>query len=268
MISNRKFHSTVYRYYNKHGRHHLPWRTTYDPYLILVSEIMLQQTQVDRVIPKYITFLVQFPTIETLAHASLGEVLRAWQGLGYNRRAKMLHDCAQFVVTDWGGILPWSFEELKKLPGIGPYTAGAVMSFAYNQPVTMIETNIRTVYLHHFFPDVHGIHDDELLPLITRTVDREHPRRWYAALMDYGTFLKKTVGNISRTSAHHTQQTTFKGSNREVRGAIIRHLSSGPATQLQMEKTTGLNKEKIIEQLHALTNEGMLSKKRSTYTLK
>ena len=145
------FRKIVLCHYKKHGRHHLPWRKTKNPYRILVSEIMLQQTPVDRVLPKYQEFLKQFPSIKKLAAASLGDVLRAWQGLGYNRRAKYLHQCAAVIIYDNGGIWPRTVNELQALPGIGPYTAGAVMAFAYNQPIPIIETNIRTVYLHHFF---------------------------------------------------------------------------------------------------------------------
>lgn len=224
MISSRKFRSVIYAYYKKEGRHTLPWRKTHTPYRILVSEIMLQQTQVDRVVPKYKKFLKKFPTIAVLADATLGDVLRAWQGLGYNRRAKMLHECARCVMEEHNGRLPKTYDELRALPGVGPYTAGAVMAFAHNKPTVMIETNIRTVYLHHYFQHKKNINDAALIPLIELTLDKKHPREWYAALMDYGAHLKKTVGNASRKSAHHTKQSKFKGSDRQIRGAILRIL--------------------------------------------
>jgi A/G-specific adenine glycosylase len=222
----KKFITTVQQFYTEHGRHTLPWRKTHNPYRILVSEIMLQQTQVERVIPKYQNFLKLFPTVEVLAAASLGQVLVAWQGLGYNRRAKMLHACAQVVVNDLGGIWPKTHSGLLALPGVGPYTASAVLAFAFNVPTPLIETNVRTVYIHHFFPNETNVLDSALLPIIERTLDKENPRIWYASLMDYGSYLKATVGNKSRASKHHVKQSTFAGSNRQIRGAIIRLLGS------------------------------------------
>lgn len=267
MISSRRFQSIVYAHHTLRGRHTLPWRKTHNAYRILVSEIMLQQTQVDRVIPKYTAFLKQFPDVETLAEASLGDVLRAWQGLGYNKRAKMLHLCARCVVGEYGGRMPKSYEALCALPGIGPYTAGAIMAFAYNLPSVMIETNIRTVYLHHFFPDTKKVRDSALMPIIEKTVDHNNPREWYAALMDYGTFLKKTVGNVSRKSAHHTKQAKFKGSNREVRGVILRYLGNKPSSAFALIQKTGFTKERIEEQLCVLKKEGMIVRERTKYRL-
>lgn len=155
---------TVWKYYHQHGRHDLPWRLpepdgSFDPYKILVSEIMLQQTQVPRVLPKFTEFLTKFPTGQELAEASLGEVLAAWSGLGYNRRAKFLWQAAQKVVRDFGGELPHTFEALESLPGIGKNTAGAVAAYAYNQPAIFLETNIRTIFIHHFFRDADLVPD-------------------------------------------------------------------------------------------------------------
>jgi A/G-specific adenine glycosylase len=258
---------TVRAYYKKHGRHSLPWRKTHDPYHILVSEVMLQQTQVDRVIPKYNAFIKRFPDMTTLAHASLGDVLRLWQGLGYNRRAKFLHTCARAVLKEHAGILPNTYDALCALPGIGPYTAGAVLAFAHNKPVVMIETNIRTVYIHHFFADKGGVTDAELRPLIEQTLDTKHAGMWYAALMDYGTHLKSSIGNLSRKSAHYTKQSKFKGSDREVRGAILRALVSKKLTLVQLIRETKLEKSRTKAQLAALTAEGMLQKKKGAYML-
>lgn len=156
----KKFVKTVWEHYQRHGRRSLPWRRTKNPYYILVSEIMLQQTQVDRVIPKYTSFLKQF-TVKRLSEASLGDVLREWQGLGYNRRAKLLHQCAIQIGNEYKGKFPKTHAELMKLPGIGHYTAGAIMAFAYNSPVPIIETNIRTVFIHHFFHDATDISDEQ-----------------------------------------------------------------------------------------------------------
>ena len=198
----QRFIETVWEYYERHGRRSLPWRRTKNPYCILVSEVMLQQTQVERVVPYYASFLKRFPSLAKLANASLGDVLRAWQGLGYNRRAKMLHACAQTVVHTYRGKFPRTQSELMKLPGIGHYTAGAVMAFAFDECAPIIETNIRTVYIHHFFHDEIDIPDSKIVQLTVRTLDKENPREWYYALMDYGAFLKKTVGNQNVRSKH------------------------------------------------------------------
>jgi A/G-specific adenine glycosylase len=224
----QRFCATVWQYYVTDGRHYLPWRKTTNPYRILVSEVMLQQTQVDRVIPKYQAFLKQFPTVTKLAEASLGDVLKAWQGLGYNRRAKLLWQCAKAVVNEYGGRFPKTYDGLKLLPGIGPYTAGAVLAFAYNEAVPLIETNVRTVYLHHFWPsDATDVTDKEILARVTKTLPKAHAREWYAALMDYGSYLKKTVGNHNARTKNYQKQSTFKGSDRQLRGAILRSLVSG-----------------------------------------
>lgn len=231
----RKFVRTVTEYYKLHGRHSLPWRTTKNPYKILVSEIMLQQTQVDRVIPKYTAFLHTFPTLNALADASLGEVLIQWQGLGYNRRAKMLHACAQIIVTEYKGKFPKTLDVLLKLPGVGHYTAGAVMAFAYNTPVPIIETNIRSVFLHHFFKTATNVTDAELSQLTERFLDRGNPREWYYALMDYGSFIKKEFGNPNSKSSHYVKQSAFEGSDRQIRGAVVRLLGvTGGLTRVKL----------------------------------
>lgn len=263
----RLFINTVWTHYKAHARHDLPWRKTTSPYHILVSELMLQQTQVARVLPKYREFLKVFPTVRRLADAPLGDVLRAWQGLGYNRRAKFLWETAQ-AVRDRKGVWPRAFDELRALRGIGTYTAGAVMNFAYNEPVPLIETNVRTVYIRHFFHDKEGVSDKELLPIIERTLDTENPREWNWALMDYGTYLKETVGNLNKKSKTYQKQSDFKTSNRFVRGAIVRALS-----QKQLTKSTLLNalkeikNERVLAQLEALLGEGLVEKNRNSYRL-
>lgn len=231
----REFWIAVWDYYHDHGRYDLPWRHTTAPYHIMVSELMLQQTQVSRVIPKYHEFLQRFPAVESLAQAELGEVLRAWSGLGYNRRAKFLHQAARAIMQDFAGHFPQQASDLIKLPGIGPNTAGAILAYAYNQPVVFIETNIRTVYIHHFFHDQTDIPDKSILPLVAETLDRQQPRVWYWALMDYGTYLKQTVGNLNRRSKHYARQSAFHGSRRQIRGQIIRLLSEQPQTKNELQ---------------------------------
>lgn len=223
----KKFQKKVWDYYTKEGRHDLPWRKTMNPYRILVSEVMLQQTQVDRVVPKYKAFLKLFPTIEALAGAPLSEVLLGWSGLGYNRRALYLKRAALAVVSEHGGKFPKEAAVLEDLPGVGPYTARAVMAFAYNASDVFIETNIRRVFIHEFFPKSKKVTDAKLLPIIERTLDHARPREWYWALMDYGAHIKTEVTNPNRHSAGYTKQSKFEGSVRQLRGAILRECSTG-----------------------------------------
>lgn len=254
-----QFKKIVWDFYAQNKRS-FPWRlkkTT--PYHIVVSEIMLQQTQADRVVPKFRSFITTFPSWKSLATTSQAEVLKKWQGLGYNRRARQLHQLAQIITTEYHGKLPQSIDALKKLPGIGPYTSSAIRVFAFNKPEIVIETNIRTVYIHHFFTKKSNIHDTELIPYIEQTMDTNNPKEWYAALMDYGTFLKKQYPNPSRKSKHYTKQSTFSGSNRQARGLIIKILTKNQnmseqelfqLTKLDYNRFSialaGLQKDKII----------------------
>ena len=255
-----KFIETVQAYYKVHGRHTLPWRRTTDPYHILVSELMLQQTQVGRVVPKYEAFIRHLPTASHLARASLGDVLRLWQGLGYNRRAKYLHECAKVITKEHDGQFPRSYDQLKKLPGVGPYTAAAIMNFAYNLPTPLIETNVRTVYLHHFFKSKKDVADTELLKLVAKTIDTKNPRQWFAALMDYGTHLKQTIGNTNTRSKHYTKQSKFKGSDREIRGAILRLLAEEDAlTPVRInKKLSQFGRDRITQQINRLLKEELV----------
>lgn len=266
-MDDRVFQQVVKNFYKQQGRD-LPWRTPtlmvnaqghLDPYAIVVSEIMLQQTQVSRVIPKYQQWLQTWPTTQHLAEAPLAAVLRAWQGLGYNRRAVALHRCAQTIVTDLQGHWPSDKKMLLSLPGIGPYTAAAVQAFAFNDPVVMVETNIRTVYIHHYFNDGVVVSDEELLPIIERTIDTVQPREWYWALMDYGSYLKQQFGNVSRRSTSYVRQSKFVGSRRQIRGAIIRVLTKQAViTQRQLVQELAFEKQQIQLCIQQLEREGLL----------
>lgn len=260
-----KFKKTIWNFYKKHGRHDLPWRKTKDAYKILVSEIMLQQTQVLRVIPKYKSFLKKFPTVQALAKASLKDVLIEWQGLGYNRRGMYLKKCAEKIISDFGGKFPKDFETLTTLPGIGPATAGDILAFAYNIPILVIETNIRSVFIHFFFTDSKKVSDKQILPLIEKTLDISNSREWYYALMDYGAYLKSTNSNPSRKSAHHIKQSKFKGSNREMRANILRLLLDQPLTKKEIWKFTKYPPILIEKNIKAFTKEGTLMKKGQKY---
>jgi A/G-specific adenine glycosylase len=254
----RRFRHIIYGYYRVHKRE-MPWRQTRNPYHILVSEIMLQQTQVERVMGKYGDFLAKFPDFGTLAGAPWPEVMAVWQGLGYNRRALSLKRLAQAVMENWGGVLPAKEEDLRSLPGIGPATAGALLAFAFEQPVTFIETNIRRVFLHFFFSRRTGITDGEILPLVAETLDHERVRDWYYALMDYGVELKKTGPNPNRRSAHYSRQSPFNGSNREVRGRILQTLLSRPALSVEeLARTMGISHTRTRAALEQLLAEGFV----------
>ena len=213
----------------------MPWRENTEAYFVLVSELMLQQTQVDRVIPKFMAFIERFPNIEALAKASLADVLSLWNGLGYNRRAKYLHEAAEYITKKMNGKLPETKDELMKLPGVGPNTAGAVLAYSFNQPVIFIETNIRTVFFHHFFGNGDMVGDAELKKLLEEMLDREHPREFYWALMDYGTWLKKHGYGSIRQSKQYKKQSPLKGSVREVRGQIIRLLMEKDRPLFELE---------------------------------
>jgi A/G-specific adenine glycosylase len=231
----------------------------------MVSEVILQQTQVDRVQGYYQSFIQQFPTIESLARAPKAVVLTSWQGLGYNRRALNLHKAAGIIVDTYAGSMPKDYSALIALPGIGPYTATAIRAFAWNLPGVCIETNIRTVYIHHFFKRAQSVPDSSLLPIIAATLDKEHPRTWYAALMDYGSHLKATYGNTATKSAHYTKQSTFKGSHRQLRGHILRLTLTKPRTYEEIQSQTTHSPETLREILDALTKEGFLTYNGATY---
>jgi A/G-specific adenine glycosylase len=212
------------RDHHRAHRRDLPWRRTHDPYEILVSEMMLQQTQVARVLEKYPQFLAAFPTVAVLAAAPTAEVLAVWQGLGYNRRALALHRAAGMIVSEYGGRVPDRVDDLRRLPGVGPATAAALSAFAFGQAEAFIETNIRAAFIHFFFENEEDVPDAAILPLVEQTMDRDDPREWFYALMDYGVWVKRTFANPSRRSKHHAVQSPFAGSRREVRANVLQAL--------------------------------------------
>jgi A/G-specific adenine glycosylase len=228
---------------------------------------MLQQTQVDRVIPKYQVFITAFPDVQALARAPLAEVLRHWQGLGYNRRAKFLHEAAQRI-HEAGCVFPIRVDELEGLPGVGSYTARAVATFAYGSRVVLIETNVRTVYLHHFFPEKHSVRDSEVVELIEKTLPKNNFRTWYYALMDYGAYLKKVSGNANIRSKHYIKQSRFKGSNRELRGKVIRFLAGGLMTKQMLSKELRVHDiAHVSAVLDSLKKEGLVVENKEGYQL-
>jgi A/G-specific adenine glycosylase len=254
-----QFREIIWQYYRTHRRE-MAWRDITDPYAILVSEVMLQQTQVARVTTKYPEFMATFPDFSSLAAAPLEDVLRVWQGMGYNRRAKMLRDAAGQVMTQFNGQLPKTPEELVTLPGIGPATAGSIAAFAYSAPVVFIETNIRRVFIHFFFPADEKVHDDQILPLVRQTLDETNPREWYYALMDYGAMLKQGVKNPNRRSHGYTVQATFEGSDRQIRGQILRYLlDNGPSPTDVVISACGKESERTQKIIQKMMDECLVS---------
>ncbi|KKU53341.1 MAG: hypothetical protein A3G60_03455 [Candidatus Ryanbacteria bacterium RIFCSPLOWO2_12_FULL_47_9c] len=227
-LGTKQFRSHILAWYKQYGRHDLPWRKTRDPYKILVSEVMLQQTQTDRVKEKYKLFLTKFPTVTSLARAPTRTVLAAWSGLGYNRRALYLHRATQKIARDFHGRFPQTPEMLEMLPGVGPYTARAVCAFAWNKPEIFIETNIRRVFIYFHFKNRARVPDSDILPMIARTLDHTNPRCWYWALMDYGAGALKEIPNPNRKSRHYTRQSRFEGSQRYARAKILQFVLAHP----------------------------------------
>lgn len=263
------FRRIIYSAYKKEGRK-FPWRENTDPWGILVSEIMLQQTQIDRVVPYWKKWMEKWPSPAALDNASLMEVLKEWSGLGYNRRGRYLKECAGVIIRDFGGYVPDTPELLLKLPGIGHYTAGAIACFAHNKPTVFIETNIRSVMLHFFFPGMEGITDRDIFPVVEKTLDLKNPRKWYWALMDYGAALKKLNGNPNRKSAHYNKQSAFKGSLRQIRGSLVRALVSGGETdaeELFMHIDVPAKKEDFYLALNALCKESIVAESKGMYKI-
>ncbi|HLL60855.1 MAG TPA: hypothetical protein VK338_04000, partial [Candidatus Nitrosocosmicus sp.] len=260
------FQRIIWDYYKKHKRD-LPWRNTTDPYKILISEMMLQQTQVTRVITKYKEFLDPFPNFQSLANASLQEILRVWQGMGYNRRAKYIKAISEKVMNEYRGILPNDPNILVTFPGIGKNTAASIVAFSFNKPTVFIETNIRRVYIHYFFKDSDGIEDKDILKLVEKTLDKVNPRDWYYALMDYGTYLAKTVENPNKKSKHYTIQSKFEGSNRQIRGAILKHLLLSQMTEKDLVKVLNKDQCNVVDILHTLRKEGFVKEEQGIYTI-
>lgn len=259
-------------YYAQHKRD-FSWRKNINPYRIVVSEIMLQQTQTDRVKDKFEQWMVRFPDFNMLAQASVRDVIVAWSGLGYNRRALALYELAGRIQRECNGQLPNDPAQLVMFKGIGPNTAGSICAFAFNMPTVFIETNIRAVYIHHFFssqfhdPGV-KISDKQLLPLIQQTLDRENPREWYYALMDYGVKLKKEHKNPNRKSKHHTVQSRFEGSERQIRGEILKAL--GAYGQLSFEELSLIiarEPRRIENNVSDLISEGFIKSNNGIYCL-
>jgi A/G-specific adenine glycosylase len=243
----------------------LPWRRDFDPYGIWVSEVMLQQTQVARVDGRWQRWLERFPTIDALAAASPADVLEEWQGMGYNRRALSLREAARALSAS-GGVMPSDEESLVALPGIGPATAAGIRAFAFDLPAVYLETNVRSVFLFELFGDAEDVPDAALVPLVRQTcpVDardpEDDPRTWYYALLDYGAYLKRTVGNPSRRSRTHARQSRFEGSRRQKRAGLVRILltTQDQADGLDAAALAGLLSARETEAGRPPVDEGLV----------
>ena len=240
----------------------LPWRDTHDPYAILLSEVMLQQTQVSRVMGRWEQWLETFPTIADLASAPLPPVLELWQGMGDNRRALNLKRCAEEVVAMHDGVVPSDKKALLGLPGIGPSTSAGVRVFAFRQPDMYLETNVRAVFIHELFPGRESVADKELVSLVEATCPQDaRVRAWYYALLDYGAYLKKTMPNPTRRSKHYTRQSKFEGSHRQKRAYLLRRvIDDALSTEdlardlAQSERASG-RQEPSVEEVRAILDE-------------
>jgi A/G-specific adenine glycosylase len=253
------FQKIIYEYYSTHRRS-FPWREVIDPYRVFISEVMLQQTQAGpRTIKKFDEFIDIFPNFYLLASASLRDVLKVWQGLGYNRRALALKKAAEIVIERYQGILPQDRELLDELPGIGPATASSIAAFAFNKPEIFIETNIRSVFIHFFFNNEREVSDELIRTLVEKTLDRNSPREWYYALMDYGAMLKKREKNPSRKSKHYSKQSVFEGSTRQLRGKILALFTE--RNEMSVDELSAFfisDKDRVFTLLEDLEREGFL----------
>lgn len=252
------FSAEVWKNYATDGRD-FPWRKTSDPYSVMVSEFMLQQTQTARVVPKYCAWLGRFPSVQSVAESALADVLPLWNGLGYNRRAKFLLESCREICARYGGIVPQDAGLLDSLPGIGPYTARAIATFAFGIPHVFIETNIRSAFIHSFFSGRTSVPDSDILALVEMTLDRSRPREWYYALMDYGAAVKHRTENPSRRSASYAKQSAFSGSLRQARGAILRQLSLRPDASLaEIAEREQIDMERLHRAARKLAEEQLV----------
>lgn len=262
---DHKFKKIVWSYYKKNKRF-MPWREDTSGYSVFVSEIMLQQTQVLRVLEKYPQFMKAFPTFSSLANSNTKKLLSIWQGMGYNRRALYLQKGAQIICKEYYCKLPDDPDELDKLPGIGQATARAMCVFAFNKSFSYIETNIRRIYIHHYFADKVEVPDEDLFPIVERTLDRKSPREWYWALMDYGSYLGNQIDNPNRQSKHYQKQQKFKGSLREVRGKILKMLLKKTYSKEELEQYYNQDKRLFVA-LSQLEKEGFIKEEEGQYII-
>jgi A/G-specific adenine glycosylase len=260
-----KFQQTVLRYYQEYGRD-LPWRKTTNAYHILLSEVMLQQTQVDRGMAYYLTWTKRWKRVQDLAKANRVDVLKAWMGLGYNNRAINLHKTAQKISEEYDGDVIAAVKDFKNLPGIGPYTSAAVRIFARNEDIVTVDTNIRRILIHEFaLPE--STSDKELWALAEQCLPKGKSRDWHNGLMDYGaTLLTSRKTGIKPK----TQQSKFEGSDRQIRAKILRYILSNDSVSKQVlfTKFSKTDQDRLQRILAKMIDQEMLTYSQSTYRLK
>ena len=273
--SRRRLGREALREWYAPRRRAYPWRGSHDPYAVLVSEVMLQQTQAGRVVPAFRSFLRRFPTVRTLAAAARRDVVLEWGRLGYNRRAVRLSEAARAIVRDHGGRIPRDPATLRELPGVGPYTAAAVASLGFGEPVAAIDTNVRRVVARvHLGVDGHEAPARQVWALADAWLDRDDPITWNQALMDLGRVVCRPTplcdacplarmcrfrlaGSVAARG--HPRQGPFEGSTRQVRGAVVRALRSHPAlTRTRLADETGFAPERIEAAVGTLATDGLV----------
>ena len=252
-----KFQEKVMKWWAKNKRH-LPWRESPTPYNVMVSEVMLQQTQVNRVVSKYEEFLEEFPDFEALANANQKHLLKVWSGLGYNRRALWLKDAALSVVSL--GEFPRNASELRKLKGIGPYTSKSILIFAFNEDIAAVDTNIRRVLISTGFAR-EDMSLQELQGIADRILLKGRSSDWHNALMDYGA-MELTASSTG--IAPLTTQTCFEGSTRQLRGALVRILAHSErlsfSQMMQHPDLEECDREVLEDVLESLVQEEILER--------
>jgi A/G-specific adenine glycosylase len=263
----QEFQKMIWDFYAKNKRE-MPWRHTSNDYYVLLSEIMLQQTQVPRVMTKFAEFIEVLPNFKALATSPLQTLLGVWQGMGYNRRALYLQKTAQIIVNEHNNTVPRNPSILETFPGIGKATAASIVVYTYNLPFVFIETNIRRIYIHHFFHDEQDIDDKQLYPLVAATMDMENPRDWYYALMDYGSQLPKQVVNPNRRSKHYVVQSPLEGSDRQIRGLLLKHLLTKPMTAEDAAIDIAKDENRVKKILGKLQEEGFVMEEKGIYRIK
>lgn len=245
-MTTLQFQKTILGWY-KINKRSLPWRRTKNPYKILVSEMMLQQTQISRVLPKYKEFLKEFPSLKALAKAPKSKLLKTWHGLGYWRRALYLQETAKIIEKEYQGKFPKDPKVLETLPGIGPYTARALACFAFNGKEAFIDTNIRRIYLHFFFPRKNVVSDKQILTVAQKAVLKNNPREWHYALFDYGAEVLKDK-TINKRSKHYAKQSIFEGSFRSFRTKAVQFLLKQRGNKSTHKTLESLLKKELARQ--------------------
>lgn len=256
----KQFQKKVLSFYQRNKRI-LPWRKTTDPYRILVSEFMLQQTQVSRVLSYYRQWINRWPTVNAIAAASLSDILQAWIGLGYNTRAVNLHRAARIIVEKFNGDVLEAMKHYKGIPGIGRYTSQAVQIFSTNADLVTVDTNIRRIFIQEFAlpPDVV---EKDLWKLAEECLPRGKSRIWHNALMDYGA-LHLTARKTGIKPK--TRQSRFESSDRQIRARILRYILKDKLPASELETLLEIEQKRLISILEKMISEGIITKRNNRY---